>query len=38
MKGGREMSDEAIKKMKKNLTMLKKKPSELKKLLSAQGL
>jgi hypothetical protein len=38
MKGGREMADEAIRKMKKNLTTLKKKPSELKKLLSAQGL
>jgi hypothetical protein len=37
MKGGHEMDDEAIKKMKKNLTMLKKKPSELKKLPSAQG-
>jgi hypothetical protein len=38
MKGGREMADEAIRKMKKNLTMLKKKLSGLKKLLSAQGL
>jgi hypothetical protein len=35
MKGGREMADEAIrKKMKKNLTTLKKKLSEPKKLLS----
>jgi hypothetical protein len=38
MKGGREMADEAIRKIKKNLTTLKKKPSELKKLPSAQDL
>jgi hypothetical protein len=38
MKGGREMADEAIKKMKRNLTTLKKKLSELKKLPSVQGL
>jgi hypothetical protein len=38
MNGGREMADEAIKKMKKNITTLKKKPSKLKKLSSAQGL
>ena len=39
MKGGREIVDEAIrKKMKKNLTTLKKKPKELQKLLSVRGL
>jgi hypothetical protein len=38
MKGGHEMADEAIRKMKNNLTTLKKKPSELKKLLCAQVL
>ena len=38
MKGSREMADEAIRKMRKNLTTLKKKLSKLKKLLSAQGL
>jgi hypothetical protein len=35
MKGDHEMADEAIRKNEKNLTTLKKKPSELKKLLSA---
>jgi hypothetical protein len=38
MKGGREMADEAIRKMKKNLTTPKKKLSGLHKLLSAQSL
>jgi hypothetical protein len=38
MKCGREIADEAIRKMKKNLTMLKKKLNELKKLPSVQGL
>jgi hypothetical protein len=38
MKGGREMTDEAIRKNEKILTTLKKKRSELKKLLSAQSL
>jgi hypothetical protein len=38
MKGGHEIADEVIRKMKKNLTTLKKKPSELKKLPSVQGL
>jgi hypothetical protein len=38
MKGGHEIADEAIRKMKKNLTTLKKKPNELKKLPSVQGL
>jgi hypothetical protein len=38
MKGGREIADEAIKKMKKNPMMPEKKPSEPKRLLSAQGL
>jgi hypothetical protein len=38
MKGGREIADEAIRKMKNNLTTLKKKLNELKKLPSMQGL
>jgi hypothetical protein len=37
MKGGREIADEAIKKMKKNSMMPEKKPSEPKRLLSVQG-
>jgi hypothetical protein len=36
MKGGREMADEAIKRVKKNLTTPKKRQSKLKKLLNAQ--
>jgi hypothetical protein len=38
MKGGRVIADEAIRKLKKNLTTLKKKLNELKKLTSVQGL
>jgi hypothetical protein len=38
MKGGREMADEAIKKMIKNLTTPEKRLNELKKLLNALGL
>jgi hypothetical protein len=38
MKGGREIADEAIRKMKKNLMTLKKKPNELNKLPSVLGL
>jgi hypothetical protein len=38
MKGNREIADEAIRKMKKNLTTLKRRLKELKKLLSMQGL
>jgi hypothetical protein len=38
MKGGREIADEAIRKMKKKLMTLKKKPSELKRPPSEQGL
>jgi hypothetical protein len=35
MKGGREMADEAIKRMKKNLTTPEKRQNKLKKLLNA---
>jgi hypothetical protein len=38
MKGDREVADEAIRKNENYLTMLKKKPKELKKLLSTPGL
>jgi hypothetical protein len=38
MKGNREIADEAIRKMKKNLTTPKKKPSERKNLSSVQSL
>jgi hypothetical protein len=38
MKGDREMADEAIKRVKKNLTMPEKRQSKLKKLLNAQWL
>jgi hypothetical protein len=38
MKGDREIADEAIRKNENNLTTLKKKPNELKKLPSVQGL
>jgi hypothetical protein len=38
MKGSREIADEVIKTMKKNLTTLKKKLNKLKKLPSVQGL
>jgi hypothetical protein len=38
MKGGREIADEAIRKIKKNLMTLKKKLNELKKLPSMLGL
>jgi hypothetical protein len=37
-KGGREIADEAIRKMKRNLTTLKKRPKMLKKLQSAPDL
>jgi hypothetical protein len=37
MKCGREVAYEAIRKMRKNLTTLKKKPKELKKLPSEPG-
>jgi hypothetical protein len=36
MKGSREMANEAIKRVKKNLTTPKKRQSKLKKLLNAQ--
>jgi flavin-binding protein dodecin len=36
MKGGHEMADEAIKRVKKNLTTLEKRQSKLKKLLNTQ--
>jgi hypothetical protein len=35
MKGGREMADEAIKRIKKNLTMLVRKLNKLKKVSNA---
>jgi hypothetical protein len=37
-KSGREIADEAIRKMKRNLTTLKKRPKMLKKLQSAPDL
>jgi prefoldin subunit 5 len=36
MKGDCDMADEAIKRVKKNLTMLEKRQSKLKKMLNAQ--